>query len=143
MDNLNKKLKTLSRFDMFFIIVGILEVFLLVLITHKLYLMIIGVITIIPAYMALKESNLKWNYFVGIWALVKYNPLTGTAMVAFILAKIFSGFGGGTLSTIFMFLTIALVVIVAISSLVVGIIIIVKTAKYIKLKKGESNLINS
>ena len=61
---INKNLKTLNRLDNFFIITGLIEVFLLVLITSSIYTMIIGVITIIPAYLALTKKKYKWNYFV-------------------------------------------------------------------------------
>ena len=126
MNELNQKLKTLNRLDFFFIIGGLIEVFCFVFVTHNLYIMIVGVITIIPAYIALKESNLKWNYFVGIWALVKYNPI-GLAMISFILGDLIWNFEGSII-----YLTMGLVFIVAISSFVLGIIIIVKTAKYFK-----------
>ena len=126
MNELNQKLKTLNRLDFFFIIGGLIEVFCFVFVTHNLYIMIVGVITIIPAYIALKESNLKWNYFVGIWALVKYNPI-GLAMISFILGDLIWNFEGSII-----YLTMGLIFIVAISSFVLGIIIIVKTAKYFK-----------
>ncbi|MDA3891283.1 MAG: hypothetical protein PF517_06410 [Salinivirgaceae bacterium] len=90
--------------------------------------MIVGVITIFTAYIALKENKLKWNYFVGIWALVKYNPI-GLALISFILSDFIGNSSG---SIIIAFIIIGLVFIVAISSFVLGIIIIVKTVKYIK-----------
>ncbi|MCD4704958.1 hypothetical protein K8R66_02675, partial [bacterium] len=61
MDTISKKLKTLYRLDKFFIITGLMEVFLLVFITTNFYTMIIGVITIVPAYMALTTKKFKWN----------------------------------------------------------------------------------
>lgn len=132
MDTINKKLKTLYRLDKFFIITGLMEVFLLVFITTNFYTMIIGVITIIPAYMALTTKNFKWNYFVGIWALIIFNPLSGIPMLAFIIGDLF----GSSLSTIPMIICIICVVSVVISSFVLGIIILVKTSKYYKLQKS-------
>ncbi len=136
MDAINKNLKTLYRLDKFFIITGMIEVFLLVFITSSLFTMIIGVITIIPAYLALTNKKFKWNYFVGIWALVKFNPITGIPLVAFIIGDLFDSFGLDTLSTILMITCISCVVIIAISSLIFGIIILVKTSKHYKLQKS-------
>ena len=136
MDTINKNLKTLYRLDMFFIITGMIEVFLLVFITSSIFTMIIGVITIIPAYLALTNKKLKWNYFVGIWALVKFNPITGIPLVAFIIGDLFDSFGLDTLSTILMITCISCVVLIAISSLIFGIIILIKTSKHYKLQKS-------
>ena len=136
MDAINKNLKILYRLDKFFIITGMIEVFLLVFITSSIYTMIIGVITIIPAYLALTKKKYKWNYFVGIWALVKFNPITGIPLVAFIIGDLFDSFGLDTLSTILMITCISCVVLIAISSLIFGIIILVKTSKHYKLQKS-------
>ena len=136
MDEISKNLKTLYRLDNFFIIAGMIEVFLLVFITSSIYTMIIGVITIIPAYLALTKKNFKWNYFVGIWALIKFNPITGIPLVAFIIGDLFSSSGMGTLSTIVMIICIFCVVSIAISSLIFGIIILIKTSKHYKLQKS-------
>ena len=136
MDIINKNLKTLNRLDNFFIITGMIEVFLLVLITSNIFTMIIGVITIIPAYLALTKKKYKWNYFVGIWALIKFNPITGIPLVAFIIGDLLGSFGLDTLSTIVMVICISCVVLIAISSLFFGIIILIKTSKYYKLQKS-------
>ena len=136
MDTINKNLKTLYRLDNFFIIAGMIEVFLLVFITSSIYTMIIGVITIIPAYLALTKKNLKWNYFVGIWALIKFNPITGIPLVAFIIGDLLSSSGMGAFSTIVMIICIFCVVLIAISSLIFGIIILIKTSKHYKLQKS-------
>ena len=136
MDAINKNLKTLYQLDKFFIITGMIEVFLLVFITSSIYTMIIGVITIIPAYLALTNKKFKWNYFVGIWALVKFNPITGIPLMAFIIGNLFDSFGLDTLSTILMITCISCVVLIAISSLIFGIIILVKTSKHFKLQRS-------
>jgi hypothetical protein len=136
MDLINKNLKTFYRLDNFFIITGLIEVFLLVLITSNIYTMIIGVITIIPAYLALTKKNFKWNYFVGIWAIIKFNPITGISLMAFIIGDLLSSFGTGTLSSIVMIICISYVVLIAISSLIFGIIILIKTSKHYKLQKS-------
>jgi len=130
---LNKKLKTLNRLDLFFILGGIIEVFCIVFITNNIYLMIIGVISIIPAYVALNGNNLKWNYFVGIWALVKYNPI-GLIMLSFVVTDLTSKFNESI-----MYLTMALVFVVAISSFILGIIIIIKTVNYFKSQNIQNN----
>ena len=122
----DQKLKTLNRLDLFFILAGLVEVFILTFLTHNVLSIIAGLVTIIPAYLALKQSKLKWNYFVAIWALLKYNPI-GLALIFFVISDLpmnlsdfaFYGVGAGML-------------IVAISSFVIGIIILVKTSKYFK-----------
>ncbi len=131
MNELNQKFKTLVRLDFLIIIGGLIEVFSYIYLTGNLLLVTVGLITIIPAYMAMKKSNVKWNYFVGIWALVKYNPL-GLAIFSFIMGDALMNFGLNTFSTIIMFLTMGLVILAIVGSLVVGIILLVKTSKYIK-----------
>ncbi len=128
MNELNLKLKTLIKLDLFFIIAGLFEVLCFVILTHNLYIMIIGLITVIPAYLAMKESNLKWNYFVGIIALVKYNPI-GLALILFLLGDLNMNFAESI-----MYLSIGLILLLAISSFILGIILIVKTAKYFRLQ---------
>ena len=105
-------------------------------VVHNFYLMIVGIITIFTAYIALKKNKLKWNYFVGIWALVKYNPI-GLALISFILSDFIGNSSG---SIIIAFIIIGLVFIVAVSSFILGIIIIVKAAKYFK-SQNELNMI--
>jgi len=122
----DQKLKTLNQLDLFFIIAGLIEVFVFVFLTHHLYAIIVGLITMIPAYIALNKTKLKWNYFVGIWALLKFNPV-GLAMIGFMLSDSAMNFGAIT-----MYVVIGVIIIIAISQFVLGIIILSKTAKYIK-----------
>ena len=68
----NKKLNKIHNIEKFFIMAGLFEIFALIFMLQNLYLMIIGVITITPAYLAFKEGKIKANYFTGAWALLKY-----------------------------------------------------------------------
>ncbi len=131
MNELKQEFKTLVRLDLLIIIGGLIEVLCLVYLTGNLMLATVGLITVIPAYMAMKKSNVKWNYFVGIWALLKYNPL-GLALFSFILGDALMNFGFDTFSTILMYLTIGLIILAVVGSLIVGIILLVKTSKYMK-----------
>jgi hypothetical protein len=136
MDEINSKQRTLDKFNAYFMIAGMLEVFLFVLITHQFLLMLIGVITIIPAYLALSKREIKWNYFTGIWAILKYNPI-GIAMVSFIIGD----FLGGTSETLFgeilMFSSSIILFLVVIGSFVLGIVILVKTESFKKLQRKK------
>ena len=135
MTNLEKRLKVIYKLDLFFLIAGMAEVFLLVFFTHTFFLMVIGLITILLAYKAMKPGNIKWNYYLGIWALIKYNPIT-LALVAFLLGDFISYSDAAFfLSTLMMIITLVLFL----ASLVIGIIILVKTSRYVnKLKEADN-----
>jgi hypothetical protein len=136
MDEITKRQKTLDKFNAYFMIAGMLEVFLFVLITHQFVLMLIGVITIFPAYMALSKREIKWNYFTGIWAIIKYNPI-GIAMISFIIGDYLSGGSETLFGEILMFSTSIILSLVVIGSLILGIIILIKTVSFKKLQKGK------
>jgi len=130
MNNMKTKFKTLNRLDLFFIIAGLVEIFCLVFLTSYRLLVLIGLITIISAYLPLKEDKIKWNYFVGIWALLKYNPL-GLAFLSFLLSDTAMAYDSTTAA----FITGIAFFVLGIASLVLGIIIIVKTYKYLRAKE--------
>ncbi len=92
--------------------------------------MIVCGITAFTAYVALKDHKLKWNYFVGIWALIKYNPF-GLVLIFFLLSGFLRDSVGSTMPIVIISIAI-LVLLIAIFSFVLGIILIVKTSKYIK-----------
>ena len=71
--------------------------------------------------MAFKEGKMKSNYFTGIWALIKYNPI-GLALFSFVLRDSIRG-NTNTITEIIYWSWL----LIAISSFVFGIIIIVKT----------------
>lgn len=123
-------MKTLNRLNLFFVISGLVEIFSLVLLTQQFYIMIVGGITAFTAYVALKDHKLKWNYFVGIWALIKYNPF-GLVLIFFLLSGFLRDSVGSTMPIVIISIAI-LVLLIAIFSFVLGIILIVKTSKYIK-----------
>ena len=128
MKNPIQKLKTIHNLEKFFIVVGLVEILAIVSINHNLLSMSVGVITIIPAYMTFKEGKMKSNYFTGIWALIKYNPI-GLALFSFVLRDSIRG-NTNTITEIIYWSWL----LIAISSFVFGIIIIVKTRKYLKNK---------
>ena len=123
-------MKTLNRLNLFFVISGLVEIFSLVLLTQQFYIMIVGGITAFTAYVALKDHKLKWNYFVGIWALIKYNPF-GLVLIFFLLSGFLRDSVGSTMPIVIISIAV-LVLLIAIFSFVLGIILIVKTSKYIK-----------
>jgi hypothetical protein len=159
MEAIEKNLRARKRLDWFFIVMGLIELFMLVLftssyfgLTASLFGVLFGLITIVPAYIALTEKNYNWNYFVSIWTIIKYNPITWIAMVAFILGDFFRAsqssahvhraVGWDTLLPIAIAICFLLLVL---ASFVFGILLIVNTMKYSKLKKQKeiSNLIET
>lgn len=131
MNETSRKFRTLNRIDLFFMIAGLIEIFCLAFLGDNRLLIIIGLITIITAFIPIKEDKLKWNYFVGIWALLKYNPL-GIAAILFLLSDLMMSFESTTATIV---VGIALL-ITGLCSLVMGIILIVKTSKYLKIKEN-------
>ena len=123
-----KEIKTIHNLGKYFVVVGILEIFIFQLLTYEFdfFLMIIGLITIILAYIALQDDKIKFNYFIGCWSLLKYNPI-GISMFIFVLR------GSGFKSDLSNIIIISWLLI-ALSSFVCGIIIIIKTSKYLKNK---------
>lgn len=136
MDTLEKHAKSLHRMNRFFIVAGLLELFLFIFLTNNFITGIVGIITLVPAYIALSQAKFRWNYFTGVWAIVKYNPVTASA-IAFILANfLHNDTAGSGLNNSVIIITIVVGIILAIASLILGVIILVKTGKY-------SNALNS
>lgn len=135
MNKLEKNLKILSRLTWLCIIIGLIEVFVLIFFSSSIFAIIPGLITIIPAYISLIDEKIKWKYFVGVWALIKYNPIS-VALTSFIIADLTNGAFYNKQSLIFFLLGIFMTII-GICSIVIGIFIIILTAKQIKLLKSE------
>lgn len=139
MDSNSKSVKTLNRLDWGFIIMGLIEIFIFVFITSNLYWSLIGLSIIIPAYIALKDNKKNWNYFVGILAIIKYNPLIWVFLLGFIFGDLDAASEKGIELTNNFLYTITVVfefcfVLLVISSFIFGIILINKTKIYLKLK---------
>jgi hypothetical protein len=141
---MEQNLKIIKKLDLFFIGAGIFELFVIVFISHSIWMIIFGLITIIPAYIALNEKNMNWNYFVSIWAMVKYNPIILIALVAFILGDFYRVNGNKvsnahemSLSTIILMIVILCFFLVMFASLALGIVLLVKTIKHKKLMQIE------
>jgi hypothetical protein len=126
---MEKVIKSIKKIDNVFIIIGIVEVFLWVLVSSGFFAALIGILTIYPAYMAQKNQNYKWNYFLGVLSIVKFNPLT-LAILSFLLGDLAYRFN----SAGFYICTI-LSALVFLASLILGIILLVKTAKFYRLKR--------
>lgn len=134
MSDQNTKLKSIYHLDLFFLIVGVLEIFLLMFLTHNYITIVLGVVTWYSAYKAMKPGLIRWNYFVGIWAIIKCNPVT-IALIAFLLSDRINTYQNG-----FMLIIISAIgiLVIYLASFILGIILLVKTAKYIKLESGNS-----
>ena len=120
------KERTVNNLTKSFILIGLIEVFLWVFIFSNFLAVLIGVSTVIPAYIAVKEKKYNLNYFVAIWALCKYNPIT-LAIIAFILSDIAMTFSYSGL-----IISVVFAALVFLSSLIMGIILLIKTIKYKK-----------
>lgn len=129
-DNKNKNLSAIKRIHLFFIIAGFLEVFCFVSLTHIIYLGIVGAITIIPSYLSRESSGLKYNLFPSIWAILKYNPF-GIALLIFAINDLSFNLFDTTLYIIYGIVMLLL----AISSFVLGIILLVKRSRLMAEKR--------
>ncbi|SRR6056297_1158736 len=126
---MEKVIKSIKKIDDVFIIIGIIEVFLWVLVSSSFFAAFIGILTIYPAYMAQKKQNYKWNYFLGILSIVKFNPLT-LAILSFIFSDLAYRF-----NTAGFYICIILSSLVFLASLILGIILLVKTARFYRLQR--------
>ncbi len=127
---MEKVIKSIKRIDDSFIIIGFAEVFLWVLISSSFFAALIGIITIYPAYMAQKTQNNKWNVFLGVLSIVKFNPIT-LALLSFLFADLAYKFSAAGF-----YISIILSAFVFLASLILGIILLVKTARFYKLQRS-------
>jgi hypothetical protein len=81
-------LKDLKKIKWFLIVMGIIELFVIIVLSKSFLGLIIGLSTILPAYIALDENRYKWSYGMGIWGVIKYSPLTWIASTGFIFGDI-------------------------------------------------------
>jgi hypothetical protein len=133
MEPLEKSSKVLRIITWLFILIGFFEVFMFIFDFGTFFASIPGLITIVSAYISLEKEKIHWKYYVGIWALIKYNPLV-LAMTSFILQD-FYNVSPDFKDKILQIVSVMCLVLVAIISSVFGIILIVKTAKHIKMQK--------
>lgn len=134
MEQHQKNSIVINKLCWFFIITGLVEIFLFIFISTNFLAIIPGLITIIPAYMTLNKVTIKRNYFVGIWALIKYNPVS-FALLAFILGD----FYGNSYNYNFGFITIIVLSYLVFGglSLVFGIMLIIKISKHNRTIKQQ------
>lgn len=138
----NNILTNLKRINWYFIGLGTLEIFLLVFLTQNFLFMLYGLITLIPAYIALNTQYIKCNYFVGAWTLIQFNPLTGLAMIGFILGDFFkpgADRAGDLFDSILAIIGILIFITIVIASFILGISLLKKTSKYRKLVKTHTS----
>ena len=120
-----KKSKTNHNIEKSFIILGLLEIFVFIFLSQNLFLMCIGIITIIPAYLACYEGKIKFNYLTGILALLKYNPIN-IALFSFVLGDIISS--KSFIHAIIFWIFLIFIII----SFVCAIILMIKTSQYLR-----------
>ncbi|MBI5541500.1 MAG: hypothetical protein HY951_15665 [Bacteroidia bacterium] len=129
MEQFEKNSRTIRKICLFFIMVGLIEIFLFVFLSKNFLSVIPGLITIIPAFFTLNKDLMKRRYFVGIWSLIKYNPVS-IALVAFVLGDLFGGAINYNYSVVLILMIIFF--LIGASSIVLGIIIIFKISKHNK-----------
>lgn len=151
MEAIERNLQIRKKLDWFFVVMGMIELFILVFFTStffglsaSLWGVLFGLITIIPAYIAMAEKNYNWNYFVSIWSIIKYNPITWIAMLAFILGDFFRASQSHShvnhatgWESIFPIIISFCLLLLVLASFVFGILLFVNTTKYGKLKKQK------
>jgi len=115
-----------------FIILGMLEIFVFIFLSHSFFFIIPGLVTVIAAYLSMNKMGKKRRYFVGIWALIKYNPI-GLAIIAFIMGDFFAT--SNIPENNYLYPAISLIIILGLMSFVTGIVIIVKISKHNKMIK--------
>jgi hypothetical protein len=129
-----KSFKSVKRFTLVFVFIGVIEMIGLPILTNNITTIIIGLLTLIPAYLALNEKRVKLNYFVSIWAILRYNPITAGALTFLII----DATSGVHLDSSTHFRLNAIIYSyngLAIPALIFGILLIIKTSKYIKQGK--------
>ncbi len=137
MVTLKNQSKVLHRINIFFIVAGLLELFLFIFLTNNVITGIVGVITLVPAYIAVSRAKYRWNYFTGVWAIVKYNPITASA-IAFILGGMLHRSDvDNNLNDSIIIIAIVVSILLAVASLILGVIILIKTARYNNALKSE------
>jgi hypothetical protein len=118
--------KAIRKLCWFFIAMGLIEIFYFVFVTYNFLGIIPGIITIVPAYLTLQKNTVKRRNFVGIWPLIKFNPI-GFAMIAFIMGDFLGPLASG--SGIF-FLFMIIFIPLGILSIIFGILLIKKITKH-------------
>jgi hypothetical protein len=133
---LTQTTKSLKKINRAFIIFGLFEIFAFVYITASFFSIIIGLITIIPAYLAQEQQRFKLNYFVAAWGILKFNPIS-LGLFAFLVADFFmlTERTGSTIDFSIIIILGVFFLLISLASLVLAIILIIKTIKYYKLQK--------
>ena len=82
MEIFEKNSKLIQRLNLIIILIGIIEIFILLFFSDKIFLVLYGLLTIVPAYFTYSNNYKKRNYLVVIMTFVKYNPFS---LILFIL----------------------------------------------------------
>lgn len=118
---------------------GIIEIFVIIFITKNIFGLIIGLTTIIPAYLSLNENYIRWNNILGIWGIIKYSPFIWVGLLGFIFGDLHAAKDHGILLKDNLFYSIVvsiefLFVLLVITSFIFSIILLRLTAKQARLK---------
>lgn len=74
MDKLEKNFKLIQRLSLLIILLGIIEIFTIIIFSDKYFLILVSLLTIIPAYSTYNNKYKKKSSLVAILTFVKYNP---------------------------------------------------------------------
>lgn len=132
-----EKINILNRLNYFFIIVGALEI-LVFAVMQKPWLMVLGIATFILAMISVKERKMKLNYFTGLLAVLKYNPLS-LALFWPLFMDFFSLHMAHVSTGKIVFLCWLLLAFITV---VCGVFLILKTFSLSKFKVFQSTLIS-
>ena len=139
MEHTDRLIRSIKRIDWAFIVLGIVEAILLFIVVQSYIAMIPGIITVILAYIALKENRNTWNLVSAIWALVKYNPVM-LGMLTFILIDLILPAQPGRDVDSLAMLTVCSMIACMILFCVLGMVLLIKVARLKKLQKQKNGL---
>ena len=124
-----KILKSIKRINIVLLILALTEFVIAASFGMPILMLIIDLLFIIPIILGMKK--IKWNYFVSIWTMLKYNPVSGFFLIFLTLNMVIYELGRSGLFIVF------IVGVLIILEFILGIILLVKTTKYFKSLKNK------
>lgn len=80
--------KRISRLCLLIILFGIIEILMILVFSDKYFYILLGLFTIIPAYLTFPNHNKRKSILIAILTFVKYNPISLGFIVGFFLSSL-------------------------------------------------------
>jgi hypothetical protein len=135
MEAFEKNILALKKLRMVFLILGCIECLVYIIVADSFWGMILGVITILLAYFMNNEKKL--GYYLSGWTFLKYNPMYIITMIR-ILGDSSKMPGLNLKHSTIAYSIECLSFLIMILSIIFGIILLIKTIQYFRLKKMTS-----